>query len=165
MKRIRLTAIILAGALTVGALGAVAALAAQGDKDDPLVTLSYLTQVVDPKLDQAVDTAVEKNAQELKRQLELAITSYENRVDEKLSAAGTASFAAKSLAQGDKLTLPAGREILVVEGSLTAVGTLTDTTAGAVVRSGESLASGHLYVTAEDDSGVQAAAAGSVMTR
>ena len=51
MKRIRLTAIILAGALTVGALGAVAALAAQGDKDDPLVTLSYLQKVVTPELE------------------------------------------------------------------------------------------------------------------
>ncbi len=161
MKPIRLTALILAGVMTVGA---VAALAAQGDKDDPLVTLSYLTQVVDPKLNEAVDAAVKKNAEELARQLDIAVTSYENRVDEKL-AAGSASFSARSLASGDKLTLPAGRELLFLSGSATALGSLTDTTAGAAVAAGESLVAGHLYVTAEAGAGMQAGAACSVMTR
>lgn len=162
MKPIRLTAIILAGVVTVGA---VAAFAAQGGKDDPLVTLSYLTQVVNPKLDEAVDAAVKKNTEELSRQLEIAITSYENRVDEKLSAAGSTTFTAKALAAGDKLTLPAGRELLFVSGSATAIGTLTDTTAGTSVTQGQSLTAGHLYVTASADAGAQASAACSVMTR
>lgn len=161
MKPIRLTALILSG---VVAVGAVAALAAQGDKDDPLVTLSYLTQVLDPKLNAAVDAAVEKNAQELSRQLDIAITSYENRVDEKLADGGVI-FASKSLAVGDKLTLPAGRELLFVSGNATALGTLADTTAGTILSAGQNLTAGHLYVTTAADSGVQALAVCSVMTR
>lgn len=161
MKLSRTIALVLAGTALVGG---VAALAAQGSQSDPLVTLSYLDQIVTPSLTSAVDDAVSANAQELQKQLDLAVTSYENRVDEKLAAAGTV-FTSKSLSKGDKFTLSAGRELLVVTGSAKAVGSLADTTAGTVIASGTDLTPGHLYVTVSEDGGLEATGAVTVMTR
>lgn len=162
MKRMRATVLLLAGVLTVGA---VTVFATQGDQDDPLVTLSYLQQVMTPKLEQQVDAAVEANAQELQKQLEIAVTSYETRVDEQLAAAGSASFQSQELRQGKELTPGAGREVLVVSGSVTALGKLMDTTAGAEVTAGNTLTAGHLYVTVDASSGCRATTAATVMSR
>lgn len=162
MKRMRAALLLLAGVLTVGA---VTVFATQGDQDDPLVTLSYLQQVMTPKLEAQVDAAVEKNAQELAKQLEIAVTSYETRVDERLAAAGTATFQSEELSRGKEFLPGAGRELLVVSGSLNAVGKLMDTTAGQEVSAGNSLTAGHLYVTVDATSGCKATTAATVMSR
>lgn len=163
MKRPILTAaaVIAALALTVGA---VTVLATQGDKDDPLVTLSYLQKVVTPELEKKVDEAVKANSEELAKQLDIAITSYETRVDEKLAQAG-AVFQSKELATGGRYTTDAGRELLLVSGNATAVGDLVDTTAGGTVSDGGKLTVGHLYVTASADAGMKAGNAVTMMVR
>lgn len=163
MKRPILTAaaVIAALALTVGA---VTVLATQGDKDDPLVTLSYLQKVVTPELEKKVDEAVKANSEELAKQLDIAITSYETRVDEKLAQAG-AVFQSKELATGGSYTTDAGRELLLVSGNATAVGDLVDTTAGGTVSDGGKLTVGHLYVTASADAGMKAGNAVTMMVR
>ena len=160
-KPIIIAAVVAALAITAGS---VTVLATQGDKDDPLVTLSYLEKVVTPRLETLVDEAVEKNSQELSKQLDLAITSYENRVDEKLAAAGVV-FQSKELKSGESFTTDPGREILLVSGSATAVGNLVDTTAGGTVSDGTRLTVGHLYVTAGANAGMKATANVSMMSR
>lgn len=159
----RLAAAALAAALL---LSAATALAAQGSEDDPLITLSYLEQVFQPKLAAQVDDAVARNAEELQRQLELAVTSYETRVDEALAASGAAAlFQSKSLARRETLSLETGHELLLVSGRATALGELMDTTIGAAVAEGESLKAGHLYVVSGAAGGVTAGADCVVMTR
>lgn len=162
MKRMRAVALLLVGVLTVGA---VTVFATQGDQDDPLVTLSYLQKVMTPKLEAQVDAAVKKNEQTLQKQLDIAVTSYENRVDERLASAGSATFQSHALVSGAQFTPGAGRELLVVSGSLTAVGKLVDTTAGQEIAAGNSLTAGHLYVTVDDAGGCRALAAATVMSR
>lgn len=160
-KSIVIAAAVAALAITAGS---VTVLATQGDKDDPLVTLSYLQKVVTPELEKKVDEAVKANSEELAKQLDIAITSYETRVDEKLAQAG-AVFRSKELKPGERYTADAGRELLLVSGNATAVGTLVDTTAGGTVSDGGRLTVGHLYVTASADAGMKAAADVSVMVR
>lgn len=161
MKKSVIIAAVAALAITAGS---VTVLATQGDKEDPLVTLSYLQKVVTPELEKKVDEAVKANSEELVKQLDIAITSYETRVDERLAAAG-AVFQSKELKSGDSFTTDAGREVLLVSGSATAVGTLVDTTAGGTVSDGGRLTVGHLYVTAGADAGMKATAAVSLMVR
>lgn len=162
MKKFIATAAVVA-ALAITA-GSVTVAATQGDKDDPLVTLSYLQKVVTPQLEKLTDEAVKKNSEELAKQLDIAITSYENRVDEKLAAAG-AVFQSRELKSGESFTTDAGRELLLVSGSATAVGSLVDTTAGGTVSNGGKLAVGHLYITVEANAGMKATAAVSLMSR
>lgn len=163
MKCKRFAAILCA--LAVVAAGVTAVAATQGGQDDPLLTLSYLDKVLRPQLESQVTAAVEANRAELQKQLELAVTSYENRVDEVLASAGAGAFASKSLAKGDSFTPGAGREVLLTSGAATALGTLTDTTAGKAVQSGAALEVNHLYLTTAADSGCKATAAATVMSR
>jgi len=160
-KSILIAAAMAALAITAGS---VTVLATQGDKDDPLVTLSYLQKVVTPELEKKVDEAVKANSEELAKQLDIAITSYETRVDEKLAQAG-AVFQSKELKSGERFTTDAGREVLLVSGSAAAVGTLADTTAGGTVSDGKRLAVGHLYVTASADAGIKATEDVAMMVR
>lgn len=160
-KSIAIAAAVAALAITAGS---VTVLATQGDKDDPLVTLSYLQKVVTPQLEKLVDEAVQKNNEELSKQLDIAITSYETRVDERLAAAG-AVFQTRELATGGSYTADAGRELLLVSGSATAVGSLVDTTAGGTVADGGKLTVGHLYVTTGTKSGMKATGAVTMMSR
>lgn len=160
-KSIVIAAAVAALAVTAGS---ITVLATQGDQSDPLVTLSYLQKVVTPELEKKVDEAVKANSEELAKQLDIAITSYETRVDEKLAQAG-AVFQSRELATGGSYTTEVGRELLLVSGSATAVGTLVDTTAGGTVSDGGQLTVGHLYVTAADRSGLKAAGAVTMMSR
>lgn len=160
-KSIVIAAAVAALAITAGS---VTVLATQGDKDDPLVTLSYLQKVVTPELEKKVDEAVKANSEELAKQLDIAITSYETRVDEKLAQAG-AVFQSKELATGGSYTTDAGRELLLVSGNATAVGDLVDTTAGGTVSDGGKLTVGHLYITASADAGMKAGSAVTMMVR
>lgn len=161
MKKFIAIAAAAALALTIGVVTVVAT---QGDKDDPLVTRSYLEKVVTPQLEKLVDEAVKKNSEELSKQLDIAITSYETRVDEKLAQAG-AVFQSKELKSGESYTTDSGRELLLVSGSATAVGQLVDTTAGGTVSNGGRLSVGHLYVTAGADGGMKANNSVTMMVR
>ena len=162
MKLIRPVAMLCALGITVG--GTVALAASQGSQEDPLITLSYLQQVLTPQLEEKVDAAVADNEKALVDKLDASIAGYEARAKDAQGSAA-APFQSKSLSRGEKFTPGAGRELLVVSGSLTAVGSLTDTTAGKSVSSGAALELNHCYLTADDASGCQASAAASVMSR
>lgn len=148
------------------AAGSITALATQGSKEDPLVTLSYLNQVVTPQLESKVAQAVEQNAAALQEKLEAAIADYETRVDETLASAGASNrFVSKTLQKDERLTVGAGHEILLLSGSAKALGELVDTTAGKAISAGSGLTAGHLYVTAAADSGMTASGDVSLMWR
>ena len=150
-------------AITVGGVTALAA--AQGSQEDPLITLGYLESVLRPDLEKKVDAAVEGNEKALAEKLDASIAAYEKKVDEAIAAAPVSAVEAKALAAGQSLVPGAGREVLVISGSLTALGQLTDPTAGKVVSAGEALEVGHLYVTGSDTAGCKATGSASVMSR
>lgn len=163
MKLKRPAAMLCALAIAAGGITAIAA--NQGSQEDPLLTLSYLDKVLKPQLETQVDQAVERNKTDLMEKLDKAVADYESRVDQRLAAAGVGAFQSKSLAKGEQFTPGAGRELLVVSGEVTAVGQLTDTTAGTAVQAGDKLTAGHLYVTAAAGAGCKATAAAEVMSR
>ncbi len=162
MKMKRSAAIVCA--LTV-AIGGTALAATQGSQEDPLLTLSYLDKVLRPQLETKVDEAVERNKTELGNKLTEAVADGEKRINAALSAAGVGAFQAKTLTRGESFTPGAGRELLLTAGSATAVGTLTDTTAGKTVSAGASLELAHLYVTVDAAAGCKATGAATVMSR
>ena len=71
-------AIILASVTLVGAFSAAAT---GGDQTDPLITLSYLTQVVKPELMSKVDDQVAANEQELLNKVNSAIDGYTKEME------------------------------------------------------------------------------------
>lgn len=162
MKMMRPAAMLCALALTFGSVGVLAA--TQGSQEDPLLTLSYLEKVLRPQLDKEVQTAVTQGEAALEKKFSDAAADYEDQVAKALADAG-ASFKTRTLAKGESFTPGAGRELLCVSGSLTALGSLSDTTTGQSVSAGQALEPGHLYITTADNAGCAATGAASVMSR
>lgn len=141
---LRLGALALAAAL----LG-TAALAAGGDQDDPLVTLSYLNKTAIPQIVKQVEDNTAGKQQELER----AFAQQLQQQGQQGTAApsGGASFTLVTLTQGQKLSLDLGCEVLLRVGTVT-VGTddnttaLVDMTSAETVKAGASLVKNHLYL-------------------
>jgi hypothetical protein len=136
---------IIIAVLAVLLLAGVAAYAATnyGTQDDPLITKSYLDEVVKPQLESDMQTKLDAASKEI------------------LSSA-PGEFASVDLANGQTLRLGAGSQILPVRGGVSALGAMADTTAGSAVKSGETLSDNHLYMATEDG-GVKAAGTATVL--
>lgn len=162
----RVTAVFGAIVLSVVVLvGAFSAFAAGGDQTDPLVTLSYLTQVVTPALQDKVDEQVAANEKALTDRLNEAIDEYSKQMEQALSqgTGKSTAYASVSLAAGQTLYPTAGSELLLRSGgAAVSAGTspvLLDATAGSSLEIGGSLAANHLYVAPLDGAGITAASA------
>ena len=119
--------------LAVLLLAGVTAYAATnyGSKNDPLITKSYLDEVVKPELESELQSKLDAAAADMLR-----------------SAPG--EFTKVELGSGRSMYCAAGCQLLPVSGSITASGMLADTTMGSAVAAGTALSANHLYLTTED---------------
>ncbi len=168
----RITAVFGALVLTcVVMVGAFSASAAGGDQQDPLITLSYLTQVLTPQLMETVDERITERETQLNEKIDEAIDDYSDQVSKKLAQSGATSttFAAVSLNQGQTLKPAAGSEILLISGeAVVSAGDapgLLDSTTGSNLEVDGALQASHLYVVAQDGATVQANAATQLLVR
>ena len=115
-----------------------------GSKEDPLITKSYLDSVVQPQLEK-----------ELQEQV--------NAAEKELRSSVPGEFTELNLKAGQKITCSLGGELLLRSGSASAVGSLADTTDGGTLSAGGALKANHLYLAAEDGSGLSMSAAGAVL--
>ena len=152
-KQIKLAAL----TLTVFWLCAGAALAAGGgSQSDPLVTLSYLTQTVQPDILRQVDERANT------RQADL-MTQFEHRLDQlQGGTGGSAAYTLVTLSSGDRLELEVGCELMLRVGSA-AVNSATepaliDMTTGGTLANAGSLVQNHLYMATIPDRTVTASA-------
>lgn len=142
-------AVVLAAVCVVGGISAAAT---GGDQEDPLVTLSYLTQVFTSEIMDEVDKQVAASEKDLTDRLDQAIEEYSAQMEQALGESGgeSASFAVVTVPAGRAVTPAAGGEVLLRSGSASAVsGTdpiLIDSTAGSIVSVNGALAANHLYV-------------------
>ena len=120
----------------IGAGGVYAAVR-YGTQDDPLVTKSYLTDVVEKEITDQTDA-----------QIRAAVSDAQGRVQEQIRAAAGV-FQSVNLSAGQTLTCEPGTEVVLLSGSVTASGDLTDTTLGEALSEGE-LAVNHLYLAGEE---------------
>ena len=146
-------AIVLTAVVVVGAFSASAA---GGDQSDPLVTLSYLTQVVTPELMEKVDEQVAANEQALTDKINTAIDEYSKQMEQALGqgTGGSAAYVSVTLSAGQALYPAAGSELLLRSGGAkVSAGTppvLLDTTGGSSLDIGGALKANHLYVAPLD---------------
>ena len=138
-------------------LTAGAALAAGGgSQSDPLVTLSYLTQTVQPDILRQVEERANT------RQADL-MTQFEHRLDQlQGGTGGSAAYTLVTLSSGDRLELEVGCELMLRVGSA-AVNSATepaliDMTTGGTLANAGSLVQNHLYMATIPDRTVTASA-------
>lgn len=139
-----LASVTLIGAFSVSATG--------GDQADPLITLSYLTQVIKPELLSKVDEQVAANEQALVSKVDAAISDYSKKMEEALGGTNgeEAVYTVIELSKDELLCPVTGGEILLRAGSASvlagSVPVLHDATTGAAVGIGGTLQLNHLYV-------------------
>lgn len=154
MKKKTLTIIILVVALAMAAGVTVYAVANYGSKDDPLVTSSYLQDVVQPRMGDAYRSTLDGE-----------IRDMEDQFADQVAAAG-GSYVLVTLENGQTLTGRAGTEILMRTGTAAVMQSAAiDLTTGQTTAVGEKLTENHLYLVQTDDSGIQATADTTVMVR
>lgn len=162
-------------AIAVVGVAAAAALlgATQGTQTDPLVTVSYLNDVVTPKILSQVDTQLTQRESALTDKLDAAIDQYDSDMDAKLASAGGGStssvFQVVTLQSGKKLTGGVGCEFLLRGGSALCVAAsapgLIDTTGGSTLPNGQALVLNHLYLSTAAGRGLTAASTVTVLVR
>lgn len=149
-----------AGGLAVLSLTGVV-WAANGDKNDPLVTLSYLNDTVIPKIVSQVEKKMAARQTELDQSLQAQIARYQQ------STAGTgggtsASYALITLSQGQTLSLDVGCELLLRVGTAKVNANtdpaLIDLSTGGTLGPGGSLTKNHLYMATIPDRTLSATA-------
>lgn len=137
MKKWQIIVLLLAVAVLAGGLGAYAAGTA-GTQGDPLISMSYLDDVLAPSIRSAYTSRIESEARELEESVQNSLAD----------AAG--AFEAVSLAEGEGTPCPAGTQLLFRSGTAAATAALTDLTTGETLAAGSALAANHLYLATDD---------------
>ena len=147
---------LMAAALAVTCVAGGTVLAA-GDKNDPLVTLSYLEETVLPE-----KTADSKKT-ELAGQFDQKLEAYQKQLNQ--GAAGgsdTATYSVVTLSKNQQLKLEVGCEVMLRVGTATVVSNtepgLIDVTTGGTLGNGKGLEKNHLYMATIADRAVKAGA-------
>ena len=149
---------LLASALALTALCVGAAVAGNGDENDPLVTLSYLEQIVIPDVVSQVETKAEARQEELKKSLDEQIAAYKKEITaltDSAGSAGNASYTLVTLTGGQTMALDVGCELMLRVGTVKVNSNtnpaLIDIATGESVNNGASLTKNHLYMATIPD--------------
>ena len=78
-----ITSAVLLAALAVA--GALAIAAEYGTSDDPLVSLSYINNVLAPKIEEKVDEIIAEKTASLSDELDAKVNSVSSEIDDKIS--------------------------------------------------------------------------------
>lgn len=132
---------------------AYAATSGAGTQNDPLVTLSYLTNIFAPKVKELADQTVEEYQAENRDELEGMIDGWDEEVrqaidEAEVSGSSGATYQTVTLEGDQVLVLGEGCEVILRSGTAkwTAESLLMDTTSGKGLASGKKLEMNHLYV-------------------
>lgn len=159
-----LAAVVLGGAATV--------YATQGSQSDPLVSLSYLTDVLTPSILNQVDAKLAAKEQAYVDKLQQVADGYVAEMEALVGqgVGGSASvFTVVDLAQGKTLTGAVGCELMLRVGSANCVSPaspgLIDSTDGSTLEGGRALVKNHLYLVTVEGRGITATSAVKVLVR
>ena len=154
MKKILTVAVAVFAGLTL--IVGITALAATnyGTQGDPLVTLSYLNDVLRPELDAEFDSMLGEKSDELKEEFDAAVKELEDKYANSSAGGSMSTYSVVTIENGQKLTGAVGTEIMLRVGSAKvsapASPGLIDTTTGGTLDNGGQLVKNHLYMVTID---------------
>ena len=149
MKKLRTFVIFCLAALLLGGIGVYAA-TNYGSESDPLITLSYLNQVLKPELEQKYT-----------QQTEETLSALESRVGSEANG----GYKSVTVAANQTMTCQAGCEFLVRSGSAYVSEGFLDVTEGKETAKNDWLQAHHLYMAVSDNAAVTATGSTVVMVR
>lgn len=151
-------------AIVVGALFALGIVAAAtggyGSSSDPLITLSYITDIFMPEVDKTISNTVEAKTTEISAALDTTIAELETKYNEASEASAASTYTVISMSSGQKLVGVKGCEVMlrIGEAYCTAPASpgLIDTSTAGIIENGEYLVKNHMYMITIDGRGIQA---------
>ncbi len=152
MKQHRICLKIFGIAVSVtAAVGLTMAVSGNNTASDPLVSLSYLTGTYRTNLLKDVEADIQAESQKLSSSFSQQVSDLKGTMNGQTVTAEKNDFSTQSLTAGQQFTVRTGGEVLVLSGTVKAVGSgLTDVTTGTAVSAGGSLTANHLYVAGAD---------------
>ena len=136
---------------------AYAAVSGAGGQNDPLVTLSYLTNVFAPKVEDLAKKVVGERQEQNEIELNDAIDYWDEQVQQAIDEAGVSgsggvTYHEVTLEAGEILVMREGCEVILRSGAVKWNGdtALMDMTAGSDLASGKALSANHLYMSTGD---------------
>ncbi len=176
MKKPRWAIPVASACLVMVAMGGLAlASSTSGTSSDPLVSLSYLTDIFAPSVLADVDDMVAEEQASLEAQLETVAQAYIDQIEAMAESQGTnsademESYQVVTVTAGQSLILSEGGEVLLRSGTGTCVSSsnpgLVDMTDGTTLAGGGTLVANHLYLSTIDGRGVYASTALTVLVR
>lgn len=133
------------------AVGLTMAVSGNNTASDPLVSLSYLTGTYRTNLLKDVEADIQAESQKLSSSFSQQVSDLKGTMNGQTVTAEKNDVSTQSLTAGQQFTVRTGGEMLVLSGTVKAVGSgLTDVTTGTAVSAGGSLTANHLYVAGAD---------------
>ena len=151
-------------------IGLIVVTAVQGGSDDPLVTLSYLTNIFKPQvmaeLDQKLTAADQAALAEIETKLQAAGGGTTQPANPNVSSA---AYVVVDVKKGQTMTMDIGCEVMLRIGGGTVkansgVG-LIDMTDGSTLENGQALLTNHLYLVTLDGRGFTASSDAKLLVR
>ena len=152
-------------------IGLIAVSAVQGGSDDPLVTLSYLTNIFKPQvmteLDQKLIAADQAALAEIEAKLQAAGGGSTGQTGG--ASVSSAAYIVVDVKKGQTMTMDIGCELMLRIGGGTVkansgVG-LVDMTDGTTLENGQALLTNHLYLVTLDGRGFTATSDAKLLVR
>ncbi|NLO47007.1 MAG: hypothetical protein GX111_01600 [Clostridiales bacterium] len=151
-------------ALAVG-IWAVAS-TSYGSQSDPLITLSYLTDVLTGQITEKVNTMIDTKLSELSDELNTRITALENQSG---GSGSFSKFSVVSIAGGQTLTGEVGTELMLRVGTALCYASgspgLIDTTTAGTLENNGSMVTNHMYMVTISGRGIKATSNVMVLVR
>lgn len=150
LKKRHFLPLVLSAALV---LGAGTSLAAVGDENDPLITLSYLQQTVLPNILTQVETNTMQKQEQLSADLSAQISQYKTDMQALAGSGSTGSdsYTLVTVTKGQTMYLDVGCEMMLRVGSATVNAAtspaLINITTGDTINNGTALTKNHLYMS------------------
>jgi hypothetical protein len=160
------------------ATGYAAIAAEYGSAEDPLITQSYIEEVLTPKTQRQIDSTVSAQASSFTTLFEQRLRAVQDALDARFltlasdedfmrkvaaqvgSATDVSGWQAVTVPSGQTLKLSAGSQVVLRSGSAKCISSggagLTDLSAGAKLPGGDALAASSLYYATTEGSGFRA---------
>ncbi|MDR3149793.1 MAG: hypothetical protein LBT88_07280 [Oscillospiraceae bacterium] len=157
MTKHKLIHMLIAAVMILLAAGIAASAAGNyGSESDPLVTLSYLNDVITPSL-----------KTESKAALDTKLAELETQLGGRAGGSGSSAFEVVSVSAGQRVKCSAGTELIARVGNISCSADsspgLVDGTDGKTIDNGSALAKNHLYVVTIDGNGFKASESAKVL--
>ena len=140
--------------------GGGSALAVAGTSDNPLVTLSYLTDTFKKSILAQTDSKLAAAQSTYEAKLEQKIQSFSN------TGTATGAYSVVQMKNGQILTLNTSCEVILRSGIVQYSGNvLTDTTSGNILAQSDTIQKNHLYFSTDGTAILQANSSVTVLVR